>query len=211
MQPALSYIPYATSHYEQTGNIITFAQFQQGNLVENERNTEKEETISDSIDELSTYNDSDRVSISTNTLKDIQNVSQILPEINTRGSRSKICYPIEQTQNECKGKEILEKRRIKVLHKVFKAIVNELNNKLTYLGKSGSEVSHFIPEPRNFVEVTILSEDLKKAWLKATLKQIKILINNQTFLMNYSEKGDPVTPCMDAYKSKIQSDGSLEN
>ena len=44
-----------------------------------------------------------------------------------------------------------------------------------------SEVSHFIPEPRNFSEVTKLSENIKKPWLKATL-----------------------------YKAKIQSDGSLD-
>ena len=27
--------------------------------------------------------------------------------------------------------------------------------------------------------------------------------------MDYLDKGDPVTPCMNVYKSKIQSDGSL--
>ena len=33
MRPAVSYIPYATSYHEQTGNIITFAQFEEGNLA----------------------------------------------------------------------------------------------------------------------------------------------------------------------------------
>ena len=28
--------------------------------------------------------------------------------------------------------------------------------------------------------------------------------------MEYQNKGEPVTPCMDVYKAKIQSDGSLE-
>ena len=32
---AVSYICYATSSHEQTGDIITFAQFEEGNLVEN--------------------------------------------------------------------------------------------------------------------------------------------------------------------------------
>ena len=44
----------------------------------------------------------------------------------------------------------------KGLHKVFKAVVNELNNALPNLIESGLEVSHFIPEPSNFVEVTRL-------------------------------------------------------
>ena len=28
--------------------------------------------------------------------------------------------------------------------------------------------------------------------------------------MDYPEKGDPVTPCMDVYKENIQYDGSLD-
>ena len=78
------------------------------------------------------------------------------------------------------------------------------------LGESGSEVSHFIPEPINFSEVKKLSEHIKKPWLKATLKEINNLINNQTFLIEDQNEGEPVTPCMDVYKSKIQSDGNLD-
>ena len=81
---------------------------------------------------------------------------------------------------------------------------------LTPLGESGSEVSHSIPEPRNFSEVTKLSDNIKKTWLKATLKEIKNLINNQTFLIEDHNEGEPVTTCMDVYKAKIQSDGSLD-
>ena len=57
--------------------------------------------------------------------------------------------------------------------------------------------------------MTKLSDHIKKPWLKATLKDINNLINNQTFLVENLEKDEPVTPCMDVYKSKKQSDGSL--
>ena len=43
MPPAVSYITYATSYDEQTGNIITFSQFEEGGLVETERNSEEDE------------------------------------------------------------------------------------------------------------------------------------------------------------------------
>ena len=46
--------------------------------------------------------------------------------------------------------------------------------------------------------------------MKATLKEIKNLINNQTFIIEDQKNGEPVTPCMDVYKAKIQSDGSLD-
>ena len=58
------------------------------------------------------------------------------------------------------------------LQKVFSTVVKEISQELTALRESGSEVSHFIPEPRNFAEVTKLSENIKKPWLKATLKEI---------------------------------------
>ena len=57
--------------------------------------------------------------------------------------------------------------------------------------------------------MTKLSENIKKPWLKATLKEINNLINNQTFLIEDQNEGEPVTPCMDAYKANIQSDGSI--
>ena len=69
----------------------------------------------------------------------------------------------------------------KVLHKVFSTVVKEILQVLTALGESGSEVSHFIPEPRNFAEVKKLSENIKKPWLKTTIKEIKNIINNQNF------------------------------
>ena len=50
----------------------------------------------------------------------------------------------------------------KVLHKVSSTIVKEISQELATLGEYGSEVSHFIPEPRNFAEVTKLSENIRK-------------------------------------------------
>ena len=79
------------------------------------------------------------------------------------------------------------------------------------MGESGSEASYFIPEPRNFAEVTILSYDIKKTFLKSKQNEIKYIINNHTFLFLDPEKGEPVTPCMNIYKDEIHSDGGLEN
>ena len=42
------------------------------------------------------------------------------------------------------------------------------------------------------------------------MKQIRNLINNQTFPIEYQNEGEPVTPCMDVYKAKVQSYGSLD-
>ena len=97
----------------------------------------------------------------------------------------------------------------KGLHKVFSTFVKDILQEMTPLGEYGSEFFHFIPESRNFSEVTKLSENIKKPWLKATLREIKNLIYNQTFLIEYQNEGEPVTPCMDVYKAKIQSDGVL--
>ena len=53
----------------------------------------------------------------------------------------------------------------KGLHKVFKAVVNDILKALPILGESGSEVFYFIPETRNFAEVTKFSEDINKPCL----------------------------------------------
>ena len=45
MRPEVSYIPYSTSYHEQTGEIITFAHFEEDNLSENKQNAEEDESI----------------------------------------------------------------------------------------------------------------------------------------------------------------------
>ena len=57
-------------------------------------------------------------------------------------------------------------------------------------------MSHFIPEPSNFAETSRLPTQVKKAWLKVTLKDIKNQTKNQTFLMEDPRNGEPVNPCM---------------
>ena len=91
-----------------------------------------------------------------------------------------------------------------------KTVIIDIFQNLPILGVSGSEVTYFIPDPSNFSEVSILSDHIKKLWLKETQKEIKNIINNQNFLFQEPEKGDPVSPCMDAYKAKIQFYGSLD-
>ena len=103
MRPSVLYIPYDTSSHEQTGKTITFAQFEEDNLSENERNTEEEESISASIDESSTDNNYDDGSISTKSLWDICYGSSIHPELNARYARFKISANIKKTKNEWKG------------------------------------------------------------------------------------------------------------
>ena len=79
------------------------------------------------------------------------------------------------------------------------------------LGESGSEVSHFIPEPRNFAKVKKFSDDIRKPWLKANLNYINNLNNNHTFLVKDPRKDKPVNPCMDMYKAKFNLMGVLKS
>ena len=118
--------------------------------------------------------ESDDESMSMEMLEDICDSSQSHPSVNRRDTRYKIRDSIKQSQPKWKGALLSTQNMGKGLHKVFKAVVNETSQVLPILGESGSEVSYFIPEPRNFVEVTRLSEDINKPWLKATMKEIKI-------------------------------------
>ena len=84
------YIPYGTACHEQTVDIIKFSQFEEGDLVKNERYVAKNESISALIDELYTEYDSDDESTSTNSLKEIRYGSYVHPDIMARYSRLKI-------------------------------------------------------------------------------------------------------------------------
>ena len=48
MRPAVTYTPYATFSKEQTGEIITFTQFEEGNLLTETRNDTESGDESDS-------------------------------------------------------------------------------------------------------------------------------------------------------------------
>ena len=143
-------------------------------------------------------------------LEDISDSSQSHPSINRREACYKIHYRIKKRQTEWKGALKDTQNMGKGLQKVFNAVVKEISQDLPTLGESSSEVSYFIPKTRNFSEVTRFSDDMKKPWLKATQKEIKNMINNQNFIVQDPEKGEPVNSCMDVYKDKTHSDGSLD-
>ena len=83
-------------------------------------------------------------------LQDIRDGSQTHPNINKREARCQIRDRIRQIQSEWKGALKSTRSTGKGLHKVFSTVVKDIFQELTALGESGSEVSHFIPEPRNF-------------------------------------------------------------
>ena len=192
MCPAVTYTPYATSSKEQTGDVITFAQFEEGNLLTETRNNTEigDEYDSKSImmneqdmENLDSNKKFDHDLISTETLEDICDGSQTHTTVNKMEARCKIRDSIKQRQSEWKGALKSTHKMVNGLHKVFSTIVKNISQELTILGESGSEVLHFIPKPRNFAEVKKLSENISKPWLKDTLKKLKNIINNQTFLI----------------------------
>ena len=83
-------------------------------------------------------------------LKDIRGGSQYHLIIDRREACYDIRDCIKQDQAEWKEALLLTQTMGRVLHKLLKAVVNDIPQALPILGESGSEVSYFIPEPRNF-------------------------------------------------------------
>ena len=100
--------------------------------------------------------------ISMETLEDIRDGSQTHPNVNSREARYKIRDRIRQIQLEWKGSLKATQSMGKGLHKVFSTAVKGISQELEALGEFGSEVSHFIPELRNFAEVKKLPKNIKK-------------------------------------------------
>ena len=91
--------------------------------------------------------------ISTEMLEDIRYGSHTHPNVNRREACYKIRDHIKQIQLQWKGVLKATQNMGKILHKVFKTVVKETFPDLP-LGESSSEVYYFIPEPRDFSEVT---------------------------------------------------------
>ena len=86
-------------------------------------------------------------------LEDIFGRNQTHPNVNRREARYKNRDHIRQRKSEWKGALKATQSMGECLQKIFSTAVKEILQELTSLGESGSEVSRFIPEPRNFAEV----------------------------------------------------------
>ena len=128
MRPAVTYTTCDTSFREQTGNIITFTHFEEGNILTKTcNNTESgEESNDESIMTMDSGDESDHDLISTEILRDICGGSQTQLNVNRREARYKIRDRIKKRQSEWKG--ALKATRImgKGLHKIFKTGVKDI-------------------------------------------------------------------------------------
>ena len=111
MRLAVTYTPYATSSKEQTGDVITFTQFEEGNLFTETCNDAEGCDKSDSesimmneqdMENLNSNEKSDHNLISTETLEGIRDGSQTHPNVDKREARLKIRDRIKQRQSERK-------------------------------------------------------------------------------------------------------------
>ena len=96
------------------------------------------------MDTMSSYDESDAETMSTDMLEYICDGSQSHPIVNRREARYKIHDWIKWSQSEFKGALLFMQKMGKGSHKVFKAVVNDISEVLPILGESGSEVSYFI-------------------------------------------------------------------
>ena len=112
----------------------------------------------ENLDEKEKFDDDH---ISTEMFHDILDGNQTHPSFDKREARLKIRDCINQEKPQCKGALRTTHKMGKGLHRVFSTIVSEISQELTNFGETSSEVSHFIPEPRNFAEVTKLAEILE--------------------------------------------------
>ena len=148
MRPTVTYTPYATSSKEQTGNIITFAQFEEGDLLTETRNDTESGDESDSESIMMSEKDMENVDetekfdddlISTEPIHDIRDGNQTHPKIDKREARLAIRDRIKRKKLLWKGALRATQKIGKGLHRVFSTIVSEISQELTNFGESGSK------------------------------------------------------------------------
>ena len=143
MRLEVTYTLYAKSPKEQTGDVIPFAHFEEGNILTETRNdaesgdkydNESIMMIKQDMDAMNYGDESDHDLISTEMLEDILDWSQTHPNVNIREARYKIRDRIRQGQKELKGALKATWSMGKGLHKVFSTVVQEISQELTPLG-----------------------------------------------------------------------------
>ena len=99
-------------------------------------------------------------------LEDIHDDINSHPSVNRRGTHYKIRDRITQIQTEWKEAVLSTQNMGKGLHNFFKGCHKWYLTSFTNLDKSGSEVSYSTPKTRNVAELTRLSDDIHKPWIK---------------------------------------------
>ena len=111
MRPTVTYTLYATSSKEKIGDVITFAQFEEGNLISEPCNDTESDDESDSESIMMNEKDMENIDgkenfddklISTGTLHDIHDVNQTHKTIDKRKARLAIRDRIKQYKSQCK-------------------------------------------------------------------------------------------------------------
>ena len=141
MSPDVPYTLCATSSMGKTGDIITFMQFEERNLVSETREDVEsgDESGNESYDNsimppllseeesnaLDSGDESDDEPISTEMLEDIIDRSQSHPDINRRDAHYKMRDHIKQIQLERKGALKATQNMGKGSHKVFITVVKD--------------------------------------------------------------------------------------
>ena len=142
MRPAVTYTPFATSPKEQTGYVITFAHFEEGNILNETLNDTEGCDKSDSkslmmseqdMENLDSNENTDHKIISTEMLEDIRDGSQTHPTVNKRGARYEICDRIRRKELQRKGALKATCNMGKGLHKVFITTVKDILQELATL------------------------------------------------------------------------------
>ena len=109
IRPAVTYTLYATSSKEETDNVITFAQFEEGNILTETRNNSESGDESDNtsimlskqdMENINYGDESDHDLISTEILEYIRDGSQTHPNVNRREAHYKTCDRTRQRQLE---------------------------------------------------------------------------------------------------------------
>jgi hypothetical protein len=74
------------------------------------------------------------------------------------------------------------------------------------------DISKFFPPPSNLREIQRIKDPvLRKHWMKAHYKEVKVLIDSHTFILGDTPgPNEPVTPTMETNRVKLGSDGKLD-
>ncbi|MGH7974584.1 MAG: hypothetical protein ACREBR_03580 [bacterium] len=219
LRPSVSYVSKPSTFYEQTGDIITFAQ-DENDQGQTEEGREAPEEIFNQDDNTQTENNIFNHAPPTpepeqEVYGDCAPSEGNLPSDLKRFSRQRK-MPSRLTYHQLGENQIWSGAQRQAGSEGERLLIVECAREATAGERSidapGSDPSPFSPPPSNMAAMLRLSDNAtQQAWIKASRKELRnFLVDNGTFVLEDPKMDDKVTPCMDTYRAKLKSNGTLD-
>jgi len=204
---------------DNTGERTTDVDVSTNNDITNDDEVIEEHIIEDTPDDIGTQFDTDTQTENdeddNNTTPAIQDESE--PRRSTRASKrpSRLNVASSQGQTYGDGSIMVSMETQDYKNEFIGSAFAEIESIFTLIDQAAElldiPIAPYLPEPKGLKNILALPPAIQQDWLKTVKKEMKFLIENETFKKDkILVEGDEIIPAMIIFKAKVTSRGFLD-